>query len=304
MNSSQSQFWKPFLRLLSDTVAAWLAPQMEPMKAVDPNRLFSIGWNWELLAALPANRVLDFHQIHKYGSVGYTRLNGIFSMLKALQKTFPNQPLIMGEFGYSTDESKNPAAPRPVDPRIAALHEAALLCFLRSEGLAGGLKWMLNDVRNAPNPFEAGLGVYADFNNEKPSRRVYTHLASIWRHTEDQGQLRVMPDDQTLIRLHYQCENGGISGGGSSEQPVVWNVGQPVHVFTSCSVTGQIRVEADAPLNVQVTPAALSSRWSSSRGSAVYRLKDNTFSPEETHPPGQPVSVSLTDQNPRLITPL
>ncbi len=304
MNSSQSAKWQPFLRLLNQTIAAWIAPQMEPMKLADPNRLFSIGWNWEALAAMPANRALNFHQIHKYGSVGYKTLNKTFSILKALQRTFPRQPVIMGEFGYSSDESRKTETSRPVDPRIAALHEAALMCFIRSEGLAGGIKWMLNDVRNAPNPFEAGLGVYADYGQEKPSRRIYAHLASIWRSTQDKGHLRVLPDSQTHIRLHYQCEAGGLSGGGASEAPVTWQASEPTHIFTSWDLSGQVRVEADAPAQVQLNPAALSPHWREGGGASVYRLRGDAFSPEGIHPPGQPVSVSLTDDDPRLVTPL
>ncbi len=304
MNSEQSGVWRPFLKLLNDTIAAWLAPQMEPMKAADPLRLFSVGWNWEALAALPANRVLDFHQIHKYGKVGYKRLNNIFSMLKALQRVFPTQPIMMGEFGYSTDESTDSARPRPIDPRVAALHEAAMICFLRAEGFAGGIKWMLNDVREAPNPFEAGLGVYADFDREKPSRRVFGHLASIWRKSQDKGDLRVLPDSRTHIRLLYQCENGGLSGGGGSDAPLVWQSSQPVSVFTSCNITGQIWVEADASVTVQLKPSEVSPRWRTEAAAAVYRLTPNAFSPEGTQPAGQAVSVSLDDQSPRLVTPL
>lgn len=302
--STQSAKWRPFLSLLNDTIAAWIAPQMEPMKAADPNRLFSIGWNWENLAAMPANRVLDFHQIHNYGSVGYKNINKTFSMLKGLQKAHPNQALVMGEFGYSTDQSKDPAQPQPVDPRIAALHEAALVCYLRSEGFAGGMKWMLNDVRNAPNPFEAGLGIYADFDRDKPSRRIYTHLSSLWRQTEDRGRLQVSPDNRTHIRMHYQCDHGGLNGGGGSEQPLAWQSTEPAHVFTTCSISGQIRVEADASLTVQLSPASLSPRWQTGNGSAVYRLKADTFSPESTHSRGETVPVSLAETQAKLVTPL
>ena len=304
INSPQSAKWRPFLRLLDRTIAAWIAPQLEPMKLADPKRLFSIGWNWEALAAMPANSALDFHQIHKYGSVGYKTLNKTFSILKALQRTFPNQPVMMGEFGYSSDESrKADETPRPVDPRIAALHEAALMCFIRAEGLAGGIKWMLNDVRHAPNPFEAGLGVYADGEQEKPSRRIYAHLASIWRSTQDRGHLRVLPDAQTHIRLHYQCEGGGLSGGGESEAPVTWQAGGPIHIFTSWDISGQVRVEADAPAQVQLEPAALSPRWRNG-GATIYRLDGDSFSPEGSLQSGQKVSVGLVDDMPRLVTPL
>ncbi len=304
MRSPQAAQWGPFLELLDETVAAWLAPQLQPMKAADPNRLFSVGWNWENLAALPANRALDFHQIHKYGKVGYTTLHKTFSMLKALQRTFPSQPVIMGEYGYSTDESRDPAARRPVDPRIAALHEAALTCFLRADGFAGGLKWMLNDVRDAPNPFEAGLGVFADAEKEKPSRRVFSHLASIWRSTQDPGQLQVMPDSRTRIRFDYQCERGSLFGGGSSGDVVRRQTGAPAHIFVTHSITGELRVEADAGLTIQFKPNDLSSQWQPQAEAAVYRLKADTFSPEGVFPAGQALSLALTDDQPRLITPL
>jgi len=303
INSAQSARWQPFLRLLNQSIAAWIAPQMEPMKLADPKRLFSIGWNWESLAAMPANSALDFHQLHKYGNVGYKTLNKTFSILKALQRTFPTQPVMMGEFGYSSDESRKAETPRPVDPRVAALHEAALMCFIRAEGLAGGIKWMLNDVRHAPNPFEAGLGVYADGEQEKPSRRIYAHLASIWRNTQDRGHLRVLPDDKTHIRLHYQCAGGGLSGGGGSEAPVTWQAGVPTHIFTSWDISGQVRVEADAPAQVQLNPAALSPRWRGG-GSAVYRLSAQGVSPEGSLQSGSKVSVTVDGSEARLVSPV
>lgn len=303
MFSEQGAAWRQFFKLLNDTIAAWLAPQMEPMKAADPQRLFSVGWNWEALAALPANRALDFHQIHKYGkTVGYTKLNNIFSMLKALQRVFPTQPIIMGEFGYSTDESETTDTHKPVDPRITALHEAAMMCFLRAEGFSGGIKWMLNDVRNAPNPFEAGLGVYADGDRPKPVRRIFEHLASLWRQTDDLGQLRVLPDHRTHVRVHYLCESGGFSGGGGDESPVAWDANAPAMVLTTCDASGQIRVETDAPLQVSLTLPQLSARWHGAQA-AVYRLEEEGFSPEGIQS-AVSVQVQADAGSPRLISPL
>lgn len=302
MFSTQANKWRPFLKLLNDTIAAWLTPQREPVKAADPSRLISVGWNWEALAALPANRTLDFHQIHKYGYVGYQRLTDIFSMLKALQRTFPKQPIIMGEFGYSTNESTDAAKSKPVDARIAALHEAAMMCYVRSEGFAGGLKWMLNDVRNAPNPFEAGLGVYADGDHEKPARRIFAHLASLWRQTADRGILRVLPDNRTHIRVHYLCNTGGFSGGGGDEAPLGWQATEPTHVFTSCDLSGQIRLEASAPVAVMLSPPQLSPRWRG-EGAAVYRLEGDSFSPEGTSTSAS-VQVLVDADTPRLISPV
>jgi len=303
MFSSQASQWGYLLSLINETIAKWITPQMAPMKAADPNRLFTIGWNWEAFAALPANQVLSFHQIHKYGSVGYKRLNSIFSMLKALQRVFPTQPILMGEFGYSTDGSTDVAKPYPIDPRISALHEAAMACFLRAEGFAGGIKWMLNDVRNAPNPFEAGLGVFADGDVEKPSRRIFSHLASLWRHTDDRGQLSVSPDAKTHIRLDYQCDHGGLSAGGGADAPLAWQSNQPTHVFTSNDASGQIRIDADASVRVTLQPKQLSPRWYG-ESAAVYQLGRDAFSPEGVQSAMGKVSLRVGGKSAKLISPV
>jgi hypothetical protein len=305
MRAAQAQPWQPFLKLLDQTVAAWIKPQLEPMQAADPTRLFTIGWNWPILAALPANRLLDFHQIHQYGNVGYDKLQSIFAMLRSLRDTFPDMPVIMGEYGYSTDESKKAETPRPVDPRIAALHEAAMICFLRVEGLAGGHKWMLNDVRAAPNPFEAGLGLYADGDVVKPSQRIFAHLATLWRNNEDPGQLTLQSDPNSLIRFVYRTATGGLAGGSCSpEAGLSWQTDYPAHLFMTWLADSQTRLESAAAMDIELDPPSFVPGWPDGRGASVYRLYGNTFNPEDTRPPGQRVQISLRDNFPRLVTPL
>jgi hypothetical protein len=304
MRAPESQAWQPFLQLLDQTIAAWIKPQLEPMKAADPTRLFTIGWNWPILAALPANRLLDFHQIHQYGNVGYDKLQSIFAMLRSLRDTFPDMPVIMGEYGYSTDESKKAETPRPIDPRIVALHEAAMLCFLRAEGLAGGHKWMLNDVRAAPNPFEAGLGLYADGDVTKPSQRFFAHLATLWRNNEDPGQLTVQSDPNSLIRFVYRTATGGLAGGSRSpEAGLSWQTDYPAHIFMTWPAGGQTRLESAAAMDVDLDPGFIPG-WPDGKGASVYRLYSNTFNPEDTRSSGQRVRVSLRDNLSRLVTPL
>lgn len=304
MRAPASEKWRPFLDLLDQTIAAWIKPQIEPMRAADPSRPTSIGWNWPVLAALPANRLLEYMQIHQYGQVGYGQLIQTFNVLRALRDTFPDRPVVMGEFGYSTDESKDPAHPRPVDPHIAALHEGALLCFLRAEGFAGGMKWMLNDVRGAPNPFEAGLGVYADQDSPKPSQRVYAHLAAIWRFDHEPGHLTITPDERSLIRYVYRGGQGAIGGGSSSpDENLSWQADRPTHVFVHWNRGGQTRLEASTQAEVQLKPVGFVPEWEAGQGAAVYRLFDDTFSPEGAQEAGQPVSVSLRGEFPRLLTP-
>jgi hypothetical protein len=276
------------------------------MKAADPTRLFTIGWNWPILAALPSNRLLDFHQIHQYGNVGYDKLQAIFAMLRSLRDTFPDMPVIMGEYGYSTDESRKAETPRPVDPRIAALHEAAMICFLRAEGLAGGHKWMLNDVRAAPNPFEAGLGLYADGDRAKPGQRMFAHLATLWRAGDDPGQLTVQPDPNSVIRFVYRTAAGGLAGGsGSPEAGLSWRADYPAQLLLTWLEDGQTRLESSAAIEVELDPPGFVPNWpAGGRGASVYRLYSNTFNPEDARPAGQRVPVSLRDNFPRLVTPL
>ncbi|MBN1992549.1 MAG: cellulase family glycosylhydrolase [Anaerolineae bacterium] len=305
MRAPEAQPWQPFLQLLDQTIAAWLKPQLEPMKAADPTRLFTIGWNWPILAALPANRMLDFHQIHQYGNVGYDTLQTILAMLRSLRDTFPDMPVMMGEYGYSTDESKKAETSRPVDPRIVALHEAATLCFLRAEGLAGGHKWMLNDVRAAPNPFEAGLGLYANGDLAKPSQRMFAHLATLWRNNQNPGQLALQPDERSLIRFVYRTATGGLAGGsGSSQAGLNWQTPYPAHLFLTWLADGQTRLESDAAMDLEFAPSDVVPDWPDNQGASVYRLYSNTFNPEGAWPAGQQIPISLQDNFPRLVTPL
>ncbi|MEM7346535.1 MAG: cellulase family glycosylhydrolase [Chloroflexota bacterium] len=305
MRNPAAQAWQPFLQMLDQTIEAWIKPQLDPMKATDPTRLFTIGWNWPIFAALPANRLLDFHQIHQYGSVGHARLQSIFAMLRSLKETFPDMPVIMGEYGYSTDESRKIETPRPIDPRIAALHEAATLCFLRAEGFAGGHKWMLNDVRAAPNPFEAQLGTYADGDSAKPSQRIFSHLAALWRNNEDLGQLTLTPDDKSLIRFVYRTATGGLAGGTASPASGLrWQTDYPAHLFMSWLKDGPTRLESAAAMDIELDPPNFIPGWQPSAGSSVWRLHGNTFNPEDRRAAGQSIPVFLRDNLPRLVTPV
>ena len=60
------QPWQPFLKALNATVAAWLAPQVAAVRAADPGRLITVGYNDPPLASLPANKPLDFITMHRF----------------------------------------------------------------------------------------------------------------------------------------------------------------------------------------------------------------------------------------------
>jgi len=131
--------WKPLLEALDTTYAAWLGPQIQAIRAVDPVTPITLGQHDPLIAALPYNQQLDVITLHRYVSPGPDGVKDLRRQLLALRSMFPDKPILLGEFGYRATELGDDGA---------ALEETATWLQLLADGFAGGLKWMLTDTRN------------------------------------------------------------------------------------------------------------------------------------------------------------
>jgi hypothetical protein len=131
--------WRPLLDSLDTTYRAWLKPQIQAIRSVDPTTPITIGHHDPLIAALPANQQLDVITLHRYAPPGPDGRKDVRRQLQALRALFPGRPVVLGEFGYrATDLGED----------VAAREEAAIWLQLLSDGYAGGLKWMLTDTRD------------------------------------------------------------------------------------------------------------------------------------------------------------
>jgi hypothetical protein len=161
IRSPEAAAWQPFLAALDAALKAWLGPQVNAIRGADPGRLITVGYSDPLLAALPANRALDLHAINRYPRDATPRqLEFQLTITSGLRATFPSQPVILTEFGYSTAEH---------EPALAAIYESAGWLRAYELGLAGAGKWMLWDLPPGPNPRERSFGLYDAAGSPKPA---------------------------------------------------------------------------------------------------------------------------------------
>ncbi|HEX8967428.1 MAG TPA: hypothetical protein VF937_06090 [Chloroflexota bacterium] len=159
LQSADSARWAALKDALNNTLAAWLKPQLDAVRAADAGRLVTLAHVDPYLASLPVNGWLDYRTFHRYptaSSDGIARAVALFDAVKAVQ---PDKPLLLGEFGISNDVTGE---------QDSANLEAALVKAVHDHGGAGALKWMLNDVPNSGNPKQGAFGMYHPDGSPKP----------------------------------------------------------------------------------------------------------------------------------------
>jgi LysM repeat protein len=276
ITSPDAAHWRHFIHILDATLAAWLAARLEPIRAVDSQHLVTIGWHWPHFAGLPANRALDFQQFHHYSARNLSGVQKILDYLRGLRRIFPDHPIVLGEFGYSNASSPSAELSQPVAPSLTALYEVALLCGLQAEGLAGGFKWMLNDIADAEhNPLESNFGVFRVGDQPKPVRDLILRLADLWNGQPTSGTIHLIRDANTGLGYRYTISKSVVVGGGSYQDDVlVWQSqsDQPAHLFVSWS-GDEIILEATDRGHVALGPDDLVPGWDRSREAVLYQQR-------------------------------
>ena len=142
--------WSPLVGLIDSGLRRWMGVQTSAIRAFDQQHPIMVGYNDPLLASLPANRLLDLVSFHHYlppDDAAPAYMASVASQIGARVE----RPVLLGEFGWSTAE---------VPAERAAELEVESFRVARRAGLAGGLKWMLNDAANQPDAREAAFGMY------------------------------------------------------------------------------------------------------------------------------------------------
>ncbi|MDA8218491.1 MAG: cellulase family glycosylhydrolase [Dehalococcoidales bacterium] len=245
--------WRPYIDALSQTLAAWLQPQLEAIRAADSRHLVTVGYSDSTLAALTANNALSFMSVHRFPNKGIKALNGIFDLLDDVRRAFPDKPVTLEEYGYANSDV-------PADE--AALHETAIALHLLNAGLAGGAKWSLNDVANGWNPRENSYGLYGA---DGGAKAVVYALRALQQHTGGSapagGDLNIEAvGGNPGVRYTYTAPRALFLGGdsfGSANGGLSFTSSGVAQIFASWPREGEIDLTATAPATLRVDPAAL-----------------------------------------------
>lgn len=124
-------------------VNAWLTHIAYFARRYDPHHLLTIGWS-SPDAAHTRIPIVDFVSFHYYASPA-----SLASAYSSLRATFPEQPIILGEFGLPTWNSF--FFPNGHTEAEQAVYYADTLRFLRSSDSSGYLSWTLYDFDYIPS---------------------------------------------------------------------------------------------------------------------------------------------------------
>ena len=268
--SPDSAYWKSYLEVMDGTIAAWITPQRDAIRAADPHALVTVGWNWLHFAAMSANQSLDFQEYHVYSGRNLGAFRSLLNTLDSLQRNFPETPVVVGEFGYSNATTSNPATSQPVAQNVTALYEGALMAYLRAHGFGGGIKWMLNDVTGVQNPFEANLGVFAPDDLPKVAAKVFKLYTDLWSFTEETGVFSLEEDPIAELGYRYGIPGVSVIGGGVHQDAALdWQAEQDTHLYLAWA--DNITVEALTEGELTLKPPELLPDWTG-RASILHRL--------------------------------
>jgi hypothetical protein len=212
--------WKLLRDVLDQTLAAWLAPQLDAILASDKEHLTTVGYSDAILASLPANNRLGFVSLHRFTDANPKALGYAFNLLRGIRQAFPNKALVFEEFGYSNDAN---------DPSLSSIYETLVWLRLMNEGMAGGAKWSLHDVLQGWDARESNFGIYRTDGSAKP-------IALAMRALGEYSGSRPIP----VGKLETQA------GGGASTLQYTYSAPDALFVAASSYTdpSGRLRFEA------------------------------------------------------------
>jgi LysM repeat protein len=301
--SGEATPWHPLIGVLDQTVESWLRVRTDPMRAAGARHLITVGWSWLHFAALPANRLLDFQSYHHYTSLSRDGFNTNVAHLESLCRAFPSHPILLGEFGWSNQSSTNPASSRLVDPQLTALYEAATYAYLRANGLAGGLKWMLNDVQGVDNPYEASFGVFSVSDKAKPIRDLAARFSECCQSLESPGTFTQFRDLDSGLAYRFDLQQQLIVGGAVyQDQAISWRAESVGHCFIRIN-NEELLIEAVGAGQLALDPWDLIPTWNRARETDLYRVySDSQRTRQQTFGAGQSVVVQVRPGALYLVT--
>lgn len=134
--------WQPLIQAVDAGLEAYVKVQADALRAADPDALVTVGYN-QCFSIFPGNRHLDFVSHHVYQRpLRYEDVLTNITTLDRLAKIWPDQPITLGEFGYTSGIEMGDG--------YLSVHEGAVgemihWLYAVDRGYDGCKKWVLND---------------------------------------------------------------------------------------------------------------------------------------------------------------
>ncbi|MBI4322483.1 MAG: cellulase family glycosylhydrolase [Chloroflexi bacterium] len=249
MDSPDAARWHGFTQALDQTLASWIGVQVNAIRGVDAKHLITVGYSDVILAKMAANRALDIQSVHRYPGRSAREVRLFFNMLQNLRTTFPGRPLILEEFGYSN---------AGMDPAVSAIYESAFLLYSWKQGMAGGAKWVLNDLSVGYNEQQMNFGLFKTDDGPKPIVHALQALSSYFQNRPARGDLAFDSDEATGIRYVYSAPDAlFVAAKEYQDNRLRVSATGPTQVFLSWTDPKAMWISATSGTNLRLNPAAI-----------------------------------------------
>ena len=256
---------------VDQSFALWARLQIAAIRAVDTNHLITIGYD-TAFSGLPSNRQLDFISQHVYARpYGLTNVLENLTTLDRLATVWPDKPITLGEFGYST------GVPMPggyLDRYTASVGEMIHYLYAFTKNYDGVKKWMLNDwplkvmehygdwnKGDITRVYEERFGLY--YYDGTPTGRpkpIVHALRCFGEHIAQlapSGTLEIVPAPLSIGAGYVYKNKQALFVGNTAYTGIglAFTAAQPANVMLRWDGNG-LRVMASADAQVKITPAA------------------------------------------------
>ncbi|HOX39874.1 MAG TPA: hypothetical protein PL033_17975 [Candidatus Brocadiia bacterium] len=257
-----------FAKALDATFAQWIGAQVGAIRAVDKNHLITVGYN-TVLSCLPCNERFDFVSQHVYQRpMSYKEILKNATTLDRLAKVWPDQPVTLGEFGYSNGLI---IGGKYLDPHSSCVGEMLHYLSALARGHSGCMKWMLTDwpipmMRdNCPwmgegSVYEERFGLYRYDGTPRGRPKPIVHALRFLREYYDKagpgGEINVDPANSPIgVRYVFRGKNALFVGGTVFVgEGIEFGCDVPVNLMLMWG-DGRIRIMATGDAHVTIKPS-------------------------------------------------
>ncbi len=258
---------------MNRTLSQWIARQVEGIRKYDRHHLISVGYN-SILAALPANRQLDFLTHHVYEHpLSYESVMINLTTMDRLAKLFPDKPVTLGEFGYTNGLVMKDG--RYLDFHTSAVGEMAHYLYALAKGYDGVTKWVLTDWHwdiiakagdrgRAKQIYEAYFGMYyydghpPGLERAKPIVPALRFLRQYVDAGNRAGEIRIVRANNPIGAGYvYRAPHALVVGDDHyASDGLEFTSGKPANVMLAWSGS-ELKLMATADAAISIDPRAL-----------------------------------------------
>lgn len=264
--------WDRLVTAVNDSLDRWLKVQIQAIREVDPNHLLTVGHNTALVM-LPANAQLDFVSKHIYARpYHYDNVMENLTTLDRLHDLWPNQPITLGEFGYSNGIKLSDGY---LDPYTSSLGEVIHYLYAFAHDYDGCKKWMLCDWPYAvmkrygdwdrgfdTRIYEERFGLYSYDGTlggrAKPIVWALRFLRDYVDHAPPGGTLAVQPGGTRIETVYdYRADGAWFIGNVKYESPdLTFDAAHAANVMLRWN-DGRLQLMSTSDATVRLRPGRL-----------------------------------------------